>query len=80
MDDNKLCCICLTKSSHVIVETPSNNALEKLKVCLTERKKYQDPSIGNIDLEKISFDNAIYHRKCYSQITNKDHIKSPTTV
>lgn len=80
--NNTLCIIC-QKSSSDIKNNASLQSLDKIKQCAEERFKYNDNkyavvmlrNVFKLDLTGILKRGVKYHKKCYSDFTNKTNIQ-----
>ena len=80
--DFKLCIICQKSTSETVIK-PKEESLVKVLKYMKQYSDLGDPNImsvfkrfGNLTAQNLHSIDAIYHRKCYSNVVNERNLET----
>ena len=80
--DCKLCIICQKSTSETVIK-PKEQSLVKVLKYMKQYSDLGDPNImsvfkrfGNLAAQNLHSIDAIYHRKCYSNVVNERNLET----
>ena len=80
--DFKLCIKCQTSNKDLLRSNPSESSYDNFLKCINERASYGEhefillsDSLSNFTACQLREHNAVWHKKCYADTTNKCHIQ-----